>query len=124
MSKPPRVLVADDHPEIMTAVCRLLALDCEVVGQVADGELLLEEARRLRPDVIVLDLNLPKVTGLDACRHITHAYPEIKVIMFTAMTDPITSERALAAGASAFVSKLAGASDLLSTIQRLHNVAD
>ena len=111
--------MADDHPALMTAVCRLLELDSEVVGSVTDGKLLLEAAEQLQPDVIVLDVNLPKLSGLDACRQITQAHPEIKIIVFTAMLDPAVREQAFAAGASAFVSKLAGAGELLSTITRV-----
>ena len=113
MSKRLRVLVADDHPAVTTAVTRLLSLDCDVVGSVADGALLLEEARRQRPDVVLLDLNLPSVDGLTACREITGALPEIKVVVFTAVLDPHTEDRALAAGASAFVSKDAPADDVV-----------
>ena len=103
----------------MTAVCRLLALDFEVVGSVTDGETLLEAVQQLQPDLIVLDVNLPKLQGLDACRQITQSNPGMKIIVFTAMTDPALRERALAAGASAFVSKLSGATDLPSTITQL-----
>jgi DNA-binding NarL/FixJ family response regulator len=112
------VLLADDYPDMVKAVSRLLALDCEVVGTVADGSALLEAAQRLQPDVIVLDLRLPKVDGLEACRRITQVHPEMRVIVFTAMSDPDISQRSFAVGASAFVSKLA-AVDLLSTIRRL-----
>ena len=87
----PRVLVADDHPEVARAVCRLLALDCEVVGSVADGSAVLEAAQRLQPEVVVLDVNLPNVHGLEACRQIMQALPEMKVIVFTAMNDPEVS---------------------------------
>ena len=114
----PRVLVADDHPEVAKAVCRLLALDCEVVGSVADGSALLEAAQRLQPDVVVLDVNLPNVHGLEACRQITQAHPEMKVIVFTAMSDRDIREMSFAVGASAFVSKLA-TGDLLSAIREL-----
>ncbi len=62
----PRVLVADDHPEIVKAICRLLALDCEVVGTVSDGSDVLGAAQRLRPDMLVIDLNLPTISGLEA----------------------------------------------------------
>lgn len=117
MPKSPRVLVADDHPGMTRAVCRLLALDCDVVGTVADGRALLEAAQRLQPDVIVVDLNLPHVNGLEACRHITQVNPQIKVIVFTAVDDPDFKQRAIEVGASAFVSK--GSGDLLSTIKRL-----
>jgi len=115
----PRVLLADDYPDMVKAVSRLLAQDCEVVGSVADGSELLEATQRLQPDVIVLDLNLPNVDGLEACRQITRAHPEIRVILFTAMSDADVSQRLLAAGASAFVSKLAPVDVLLSTIKRL-----
>ena len=119
MPKRPRVLVADDHPEVAKAVCRVLALDCEIVGCVADGGAVLEAARRLQPDVIVLDLHLPNVNALEACRHITQANPKTKVIVFTATNDPDVRQRAFEVGASAFVSKTAGNGDLLSTVKRL-----
>jgi DNA-binding NarL/FixJ family response regulator len=112
------VLLADDYPDIVKAVSRLLAMDCEIVGSVADGGALLETAQRLQPDVIVLDVNLPKVHSLQACREITRVHPEMKVIMFTVTDDPNAGEAFIEAGASAFVSKLASG-DLLSTIKRL-----
>jgi DNA-binding NarL/FixJ family response regulator len=114
----PRVLLADDYPEMVKAVSRLLALDCEVVGSVADGSALLQAAQRLAPDVIVLDLNLPNLNGLAACRLIAGLNPEMKVIMFTVLDHPDDSQAFFEAGASAFVSKLASV-DLLPTIKRL-----
>jgi two-component system nitrate/nitrite response regulator NarL len=119
LSTRPRVLVADDYPDMVKAVTRLLALDCEIVGSVADGSVLLETARRLQPDVIVLDVHLPNIRSLEACREITRVNPEMKVIMFTAMDDPNASRAFLEAGASAFVSKLASV-DLLKAIKRLY----
>jgi two-component system response regulator DegU len=118
LSVRPRVLLADDYPDMVKAVSRLLALDCEIVGSVADGSALLQEAQRLRPDVIVLDVNLPNVHSLEACREITRVNPTTKVIVFTAMNDPLASQDFFEAGASAFVSKVT-AGDLLSTIKRL-----
>ena len=88
------------------------------MGTVADGSALLETAQRLQPDVIVLDVNLPNVRSLDACRQITRMNPAIKVIMFTAVGDRNVSEAFFEAGASAFISKMASV-DLLSTIKRL-----
>jgi CheY-like chemotaxis protein len=121
LPKRPRVLVAEDHAEVAKAVCRLLTLDCEVVGSVADGNAVLEAAQRLRPDVVVVDLNLPHVNGLEACRQIRQVNPETKVIVFTAMNDPDIRQRAIEVGASAFVCKTAGDgdNDLLSTVKRL-----
>jgi len=118
LSKRPRVLLADDYPEMLKAVSRLLAVDCDIVGSLADGSELVDTAHRLQPDVVVLDVNLPKVRSLDACREIIRANPSMKVIMFTALDDPDLSKAYVAAGASAFVSKLASA-DLLATILRL-----
>ena len=117
LPKRPRVLIAEDHSGVAKSVCRLLALDCDVVGTVADGSAVLEAARRLQPDVIVVDLNLPHVHGLEACRQITQANPEMKVIVFSAMNDPDVTKRSFEVGASAFVAK--GTGDLLSTIKRL-----
>ena len=114
----PRVLLADDYPDMLKAVGRLLALDCEIVGSVGDGSTLLETAQRLRPDVIVLDVNLPNVRSLDVCRALTSANLGIKVVMFTALDDPNVRKAYLEAGASAFVSKLAS-TDLLPTIRRV-----
>jgi DNA-binding NarL/FixJ family response regulator len=118
LSSRPRVLLADDYPDMVKAVSRLLALDCEVVGSVADGSTLLETAQRLQPDIVVLDVNLPNVGSLEACREMRRVNPEMKVIMFTAMDDPNVRKMFFEAGASAFISKLTSV-DLLSTIKRL-----
>ena len=114
----PRVLLADDYADMVKAVSRLLALDCEIVGSVSDDRALVEAARRLQPDVIVLDVNLRNVQSIEACREIMRVNPTTKVIMFSAMNDPAISHAFLEAGASAFVSKT-GAEDLLSTLKRL-----
>jgi CheY-like chemotaxis protein len=120
MSAPvrPRVLLADDYPGFVAAVGRLLARDCDVVGAVADGSQLLEAASHLRPDVILLDLNMPTLNGLEACLQITQALPQTKVIVLTAANDVMLMQRALAAGAFAFVAKQAVADDLLSVIRQ------
>ena len=117
--KRPRVLIAEDHPAVAKAVCRVLALECDVVGTVADGSAVFEAAQRLQPDVTVIDLNLPGVNGLEACRQIMQLNPAAKVIVFSAMNDPEIAQRSLQVGASAFVFKGAGDGGLLSTIKRL-----
>ena len=108
LSKRPRVLIAEDHPGVAKAVCRMLALDCDVVGTLADGSAVLEAAQRLQPDVIVVDLNLPYVHGLEASRQIKQVKPELMVIVFSAMNDPDLKQRSVEVGASAFVSKGTG----------------
>jgi len=114
----PRVLIADDYPGMVTAVSRLLTLDCDVVGSVADGSALLEAAAELQPDVIVLDVNLPKIHGLEACRLVMRANPKVRIVVFTATIDPDIRQQFLEAGASAFVSKT-GVENLLSAIKQL-----
>ena len=112
------MLLADDFPELVTAIGQLLARDCEVVATVDDGGALLEAAERVQPDLIVLDLNIPTVNGLEVCRLITQARPHIKVILMTADGHPAIMRAALAAGASAFIEKHAVAEDLLPAIKR------
>ena len=122
LRKRPRVLIAEDHPGVAKAVCRMLSLDCEVVGTVTDGSAVLEAAQRLQPDVIVVDLNLPHVHGLEVCRQITQVNHNTKVIVFSAMNDPDIRQRSIEVGASAFVCK--GTGDLFSTVKRLHEDRD
>jgi DNA-binding NarL/FixJ family response regulator len=122
LAKRPRVLIAEDHPGVAKAVCRVLALDCDVVGTVADGSVVLEAVQRLQPDVIVVDLNLPNVNGLEACRQITQLNPAAKVIVFSAMNDPEVAQQSFDVGASAFVSKGAADGGLLSTVKRLMRI--
>ena len=117
MPKRPRVLIAEDHPGVAKAISRMLSLDCDVVGNVADGSAVLEAVQRLQPDVVVVDLNLPHVHGLEVCRQIKQVNADARVVAFSAMTDPDIRQRSIEVGASAFVCK--GTGDLLSTVKRL-----
>ncbi|HEY7056348.1 MAG TPA: response regulator transcription factor [Vicinamibacterales bacterium] len=101
----PRVLVADDHPSVLKSLQRLLSFDCDVVGTVNDGRALLDAVARLKPDVVLADLNMPTVSGLDACRQLTRSGSSVKVILLSAMDDADVTRAALAAGASAFLVK-------------------
>jgi CheY-like chemotaxis protein len=119
-----RVLIVDDDSKVSRAIFRLLALRHDVVGSVADGSEVVEAVRRLQPDVVVLDLNLPSLNGLSACRQIMQGNTEVRVIMFTASDDPKAKERAFEAGASAFVYKLGPVQDLLLAIQGPHDTRE
>ena len=113
----PRVLLADDYPRLIAAINRLLGENsCEVVGTATDGVQLLEEAVRLQPDVVLLDLFMPKLNGLDACLELARVLPQAKIVVLTADADPDIRRAALTAGASAVVDKLAIATDLLPAI--------
>jgi len=121
LARRPRVLLGEDHSELAKAVGRVLALDCDVVGTIRDGSAVLDAAQRLVPDVIVLDLNLPNVSGLELCRQLRHSGFRNHIIVFTATNDPLIVKKCFDAGASAFVSKVArdGDDDLLSAVKRL-----
>jgi DNA-binding NarL/FixJ family response regulator len=113
----PRVLLADDYAGILSALARLLEPSCEIVGKVADGRALLEAAERLAPDVVVLDLSMPELNGLDACQQLKAAMPAIKIVMLTAATDDGLRRSALRMGADAFVGKHAIADALPGAIR-------
>lgn len=112
----PRVLLADDYAGLLTAWRRLLEPSYDVVGCVRDGRALLEAASTLAPDVVIADLSMPELSGLDACRHIKHASPQTKVILVTAGGDQWVARAAFRAGASGFVLKHTAADDLLVAI--------
>jgi DNA-binding NarL/FixJ family response regulator len=85
------VLLADDHPVLIAAIGGLLSKDYQIVGSVGDGLRLLEEATRLQPDVIVLDLNMPAMNGLEACRELRRMVPQTRIVVVTADDDPSCS---------------------------------
>ena len=114
----PRVLLADDHPGIVKALSRVLSLECYVAGVVADGRKVADAAAQLQPVVILVDLNLSHVNGLDVCREITHQNPHAKVIVMTAMIDDVIREQACAAGASSCFDKCASTDNLIVDIKR------
>lgn len=114
----PRVLLADDYANILKAMERLLSSSCDVVGMVSTGAQLLDAASRLRPDVVVVDLHLPDMSGLEACRQLKAAAPDGSVILLTAANDPKVRQGAFESGASAFVPKYRAGDELLPAIER------
>jgi DNA-binding NarL/FixJ family response regulator len=119
MTGRPRVLIADDYAPFGAAIERLLAPDCDVIGSVPDGAAALDAAKRLHPDVIVLDVNMKNLNGLEACRRITLDLPDVKVIVVTAMDDATITQAAFAAGAAAFVAKHVVGQDLPAAISQV-----
>jgi DNA-binding NarL/FixJ family response regulator len=112
-----RVLLADDYPGIRSALTRLLAPWCDVVGSVDDTAELLEAVVRLRPDIVVLDLSMPGIGGLRACRQVKRAKPGVDVIVCTAADDPWLPAKVREAGASALVVKCRIGDELVHAIQ-------
>ena len=113
----PRVLLADDHTILLDAFRTLLSPACEVVGAVTDGRALLEAAERLKPDVIVLDIGMPRLNGIEVCRQLQPRLPDTCWVFLTVNEDPDLAAEALRLGASAFLLKSAAAAELFSAIQ-------
>jgi DNA-binding NarL/FixJ family response regulator len=117
--KRPRVLLADDHRLLREAFARLLEADCDVVGSVADGRALLAVGPDLRPDIVVLDIAMPLLNGLDAARQLLRDMPEVKVIFLTMSEDPDVAAEAFRLGASGYLLKNSAASELLQAIREV-----
>ncbi len=116
---PLRVLVVDDHPMFRAGVSGLLGSveDTEVVGTAGDGEAAVREATLNRPDVILMDLDLPGITGLEAIRRIAKASPESVVLVLSMLDDDESVLAAMRAGARGYVLKGAGQEELLAAIR-------
>lgn len=114
-----RVLLADDHQMLLDALKELLEPDYEVVGSVCDGRAVLKAAERLRPDIIVIDIAMPQLNGLDAARQLKQAMPSVKLIVMTMNEDPYLVGEAFRAGASAFLLKQAAGLELTKAIEKV-----
>jgi DNA-binding NarL/FixJ family response regulator len=115
----PRILIADDHNLLLGAFEKLLSPECEIVGTVSDGRALVLEAERLKPDVVVLDIAMPLLNGLDAGRQIKEARKSIKLVYVTMNEDPDLAAAAFRLGASAYLLKRSAASELLTAIREV-----
>jgi DNA-binding NarL/FixJ family response regulator len=111
-----RILLADDHALVCSAFQKLLEPQYEVVGRVGDGRALLKAAEDLRPDVVLLDITMPLLNGLDAGRELKKRMPHVKLIYLTMNTASDLAEEALRSGASAYVLKNSQSSELLQAI--------
>lgn len=117
--KRPRVLLADDHRLLREAFAQVLAPDCDVVGDVGDGRALLAAAQELSPDVVVVDIAMPLLNGLDAARQLKRLMPAVKVIFLTVSEDPDLAAEAFRVGASGFLLKNSAACELFQAIQEV-----
>ena len=113
----PRFLIADDHEIFAEALRVFLQKTYEVAGVALDGRAMVEEAMRLRPDVIVVDISMPFLNGLDAARRIQAEAPNIKFVFLTMRDDPNLAAVALELGPIAFVLKHSAGSELLKAIE-------
>jgi DNA-binding NarL/FixJ family response regulator len=113
----PRILLADDHTLVAEAFKRLLEPEFDVVGTVADGRALLRVAPELKPDVVLVDLNMPLLNGLDASEQLKQIAPRIKIIVLTMNEDPEIAAATLDKWASGYLLKKSAASELLKAVR-------
>ena len=114
-----RILLADDHTLLLNAFQRLLEPEYTVVGTVTDGRALVESALELKPDLIIVDIAMPRLSGLEAARQIKQTMPKAKLVFLTMNHDPEIAAEAFRVGASAFLVKTSAASELLHAIREV-----
>lgn len=114
-----RVLVVDDHDLVRTGITRMLAdIDgLQVVGQAESGEESLIKARELKPDVVLMDVKMPGIGGLEATRKLLRSHPDIKVVAVTVCEEDPFPTRLLQAGAAGYLTKGAGLNEMVQAIR-------
>lgn len=115
--KKPRVLMADDHSILLAGVRKLLEERYDVVGMVEDGRALLEAAERYKPDLILLDISMPLLNGLDAGRQLKRLQPDVKLLFLTMHASPQYATEAFKAGGSGYLLKQSAVSELPQAIE-------
>jgi DNA-binding NarL/FixJ family response regulator len=115
----PSVLIADDHTIVAEGLVKLLSERFDVLATVADGTALVEAAERLRPDIIITDLNMPSVGGLEAMERLKKRGLSSKFVILTMHKEAIVAAKAMRAGASAFLLKISAGEELLDAIDEV-----
>ena len=116
-SRPSRILIADDH-KLMAEVCqKILQPEFDVVGTVGNGRELLRNAMKLEPDVVLLDIGMPVLNGLDAGKQLKALLPAVKLVYLTMVTDPEVALEAFDRGASGFLLKTCVADEVVSAVR-------
>ena len=113
----PRILLADDHRMMAEGLKTLLAPESELVGVVQDGLALIDAARKLRPDLVVVDITMPRLNGLDAVAQLKKEYPRLKFVFLTMHQEAAYARRALDAGASGYVLKHSAPEELVTAVR-------
>jgi DNA-binding NarL/FixJ family response regulator len=114
-----RIILADDHTLLIDAIRNLLEPSYEVVGTFSDGDTLVEATQTLLPDVVLLDIGMPKMNGLSACSRIKKLLPKTKIIFLTMNQDIETAGEAFRCGANGYVLKTSAASELIAAIREV-----
>jgi len=117
--KPSSILIADDHSMVIDGLRRLLEPEFEVVAAVNDGRAVLAEVERLKPDVVIIDISMPLLNGLDCTRQLREAGCTTKILILTMHPDATLAQEALAAGASGYLLKSAPGSELKDALRQV-----
>jgi DNA-binding NarL/FixJ family response regulator len=117
--KRPRIVVADNHPLILSGIRAELGSFCDVVREVPDGRSLVSAALKLRPDLVILDIGMPLLNGIDAGRQIIQAWPGAKLLFLTMHDNPIYLQEAFRIGASGYVLKSSPAEELRTAVRSI-----
>lgn len=115
----PRVLLADDHLLVLEAFRRLLEPQFDVVGTVADGQALVKSAEDLKPDLILMDLAMPGLNGLDACERLRPRLPRTRIVLLTMNQDRDTAREAIRRGAAGYVLKTSPSEELFDALRQV-----
>ena len=119
-----RLVLVDDHDIVRTGISYIIEkeADIEIVGEAGDGEEGLKLIRELKPDVVLMDVNMPKLGGVEATRRMHSSMPKVKVIILTVHSEAPFPTRLLDAGAMGYLTKGCAAEDLLAAIRNVHRV--
>jgi DNA-binding NarL/FixJ family response regulator len=115
----PRVLIAEDHVLVLEAFKRLLEPACEIVGTVTDGQALVTAAETLDPEIVLVDIGLPRLNGLDAIERVKQRRPRTRVIVLTMTDDADTAAEAIRRGASGYVLKASAPAELFEALDEV-----
>lgn len=115
----PSILLADDHPMILDGLARLLSPDFEIVGAVTDGQALLEAAKTHRPQLVIVDISMPGIDGIEATRRLRHRVPEARVLVLSCHTEPSWVRAAFEAGAHGYLAKTAVFTEIKTAVREV-----
>lgn len=118
MNRRPRILLADDHTMLLDAFRRLLEPRCEIVGTAVDGRALVDLAVSTQPDVIVVDISMPRLNGIDACARLRLKIPDVKIVFLTVNEDPNIAAETIGLGASGYLLKTSPSIELFTAIEQ------